>query len=154
MINAETQGEDGESDAVAEELAASLRWLHVEGIGQARLRQLVQRLGGAERALHAATESIGEALGATPEVAARLSAVYRDVLDDLARRLSPPGAVPDAETADAVHALFSLGLGALVLRRFGLGPADPARLVALAARMAPTADTRTPPQSPTPKDLP
>lgn len=89
----------------------------------------------------------------TPEVAARLSAVYRDVLDDLARRLSPPGAVPDAETANAVHALFSLGLGALVLRRFGLGPADPARLVALAARMAPATDTRTPPQSPTPKDL-
>jgi len=77
MINAETQGEDGESDAVAEELAASLRWLHVEGIGQARLRQLVQRLGGAERALHAATESIGEALGATPEVAARLRACAR-----------------------------------------------------------------------------
>jgi AcrR family transcriptional regulator len=79
-----------------------------------------------------------------PNVAARLTAVYRRVLEDLASRLSPPGVAPDAATADAVHALFSLGLGALVLRRFGLGPTDPARLVDLAARMAPTPLTPAP----------
>lgn len=89
MMNVDTQGEDGEADAMvgesveesrtesADELAASLRWLHVEGIGQARLRQLVQRLGGAERALHATTASIVEALGTTPDMAARLLACAR-----------------------------------------------------------------------------
>ena len=75
-----------------------------------------------------------------PEVAARLAGVYRAVLDDLARRLSPPGSPPDAATADAVHALFALGLGALVLRRFGLGPVEPARLVALATRLVTAPD--------------
>jgi hypothetical protein len=78
----------------------------------------------------------------SPPLRERLSGVYRGVLDDLAERLAPAGSGQSQEAVrDATYAVFALGLGALVLRQFGLQPGDPAALVQLAGRLLPTPPT-------------
>jgi AcrR family transcriptional regulator len=68
----------------------------------------------------------------------RLSGVYRGVLDDLAARVTPPGCgEPEEALRDATYAVFAMGLGALVLRQFGVAANDPAALVQLAGRLLP-----------------
>jgi AcrR family transcriptional regulator len=74
----------------------------------------------------------------SPPLRERLSGVYRGVLDDLADRLAPAGeGHPQEAVRDATYAVFALGLGALVLRHFGLQPTDPGALVQLAGRLLP-----------------
>jgi AcrR family transcriptional regulator len=78
----------------------------------------------------------------SPPLRERLSGVYRGVLDDLAGRVAPPGCdEPDDAVRDATYAIFAMGLGALVLRHFGLEANDPGALVQLAGRLLSTGST-------------
>ena len=67
----------------------------------------------------------------------RLAAVYRRVVYEIAKHASPPvrkGQAP--ANLDTVLAVFSLGLGASILKHFGLTSMDPARFVQLVQRIA------------------
>ena len=70
-------------------------------------------------------------------IRARLSEVYRHVVYEIAKRVSPPvrkGQAP--ENLDTVLAVFSLGLGASVLKHFGLTASDPARFIEMVQGLA------------------
>jgi AcrR family transcriptional regulator len=67
----------------------------------------------------------------------RLSEVYRHVVYEIAKQVSPTTRRgQDPAYLDTVLALFSLGLGASILRHFGLTATDPARFVQMVKGLA------------------
>ena len=70
-------------------------------------------------------------------IRARLSLMYRHVVREIAKQVSPPVKKgEDPTNFDTVLAVFSLGLGATVLKHFGLTANDPAQFVRMVRQLA------------------
>lgn len=73
----------------------------------------------------------------SPELKARLFALYDGILQVVADELTRARPTMDARTAfDATYATFALGLGSAILAGIGLAPSDPQRLLTVAQGLA------------------